>query len=201
MGLQGYSSPTPAAAIFAVHRHCYAWVHDYTQKWFPDVVIPVVGCYKGEVEDAFFAPVKVFEHMRHHNPSMLHGEESVLLLGTPHAMNHRPACLRYMDGRPDEDLGMFIEATPDEAREHDGWTHNPATGKYWVCVKNPADCIEEEKHRQLTQVLVDLMQALYVPTPANTLKAAQSGFDALQGRRTKNGDVLNATNTYKHIIR
>ena len=60
-----------------------------------------------------------------------------MLLSMPKNMGggqfYRNAALLYLEDGREEPVGRFIEAGRDKAMKQDGWTYDPASGKYWIC--------------------------------------------------------------------
>jgi hypothetical protein len=69
-------------------------------------------------------------------------QESILILG-PRATRDafRPAILQFMDGRPSEFLGYFVNVSEEVARASGQWTED-AQG-FWIATHNPEQAIEE----------------------------------------------------------
>jgi hypothetical protein len=150
MGLQGYSTPTPHTVIFSTTSPglLAALVVDAFPTMFESIV-SLRGSYKGQEEDSYALPKPVFDELARRWPYIVTDQESFLVLGTPRSMNRRPAHLVYTDGRPDEDIGMFYSVSKAVAMQHEAWTHNPATGDYWICEVDPPDSIGTAKERAL----------------------------------------------------
>lgn len=97
---------------------------------------PLEGSYKGVKETSFIMPRKSYE--RALKDGWLVGQESVLLLSTPHSLgggqSYRDATLLFLETGDTLALGHFVPRHKDYALAQEAWTFDPATGTYFVCV-------------------------------------------------------------------
>jgi len=145
-GIQGYSAPCPDHVVFSVSTHRLNPVLSVLLSEHGEAGI---GSYKGKQESAYVLPKVVFDFFMFTNPSILHGQESVLILGTPEARNWRPATLRYLDGRLPKDLGMWIECTEKYALSMPDWSL--FNNRWYVCVHDPIES-EGDREERITAV-------------------------------------------------
>lgn len=200
MGLQGYSSPTEEHVIFCVAKELVGTfeamreVVDFLRAGQSEQVRYYTGMYKGVLESAYVLPRAAFDEFARRWPQFLYDQESVLVLGTPRAMNHRPATLHYRDASiAPQSIGMFVETDRETALASVGYTHarmKDGTDKYWICVNNPADCVEEEKHRAYTDKLERVYDILNTYIAPSDLRDAVGVLrECLAGRRNTAGVV------------
>lgn len=177
MGLQGYSVPTEPTIVFSIRQEL---VHAFEQviKSMCDAEITLlVGVYKGQEEYSYAAPEAVFHELQRRWPMLFEMEETVLRLGTPKSQNKRPASLIFLkeaeyEGHTypvgyDLGIGYWVSSYKDGVRGRD-YTRTrtkcvrggTSQYDYWVIQKNPADCVEEEKHREHTEMLIDQLSLM-----------------------------------------
>lgn len=92
-------------------------------------VLPLLGCYQTQTESSFAITVTMF----HLVSRWTNGQESILWLGQARADSSRPAVLLFSDEHT-EDLGFFVQCDRDTAEGSAAWTHDPATGAYFICI-------------------------------------------------------------------
>lgn len=122
--------------IFAVDQHPVtlgsfkAWCDDHSIGFKE-----LRGCYKGEQEISFIVNAKHLPFIE--TTGWLEGQESILHLsgmkrtGAAHSFARR-AILKYLDGRPDDELGWFNRAYGDVPSKHENWTLDTTDGTYWI---------------------------------------------------------------------
>ena len=97
--------------------------------------VPIIGCYKGKLENAFICTQSDFNRFIRGTVYIV-GQESVLHIASG---NKQEAHLEYLaDGRR-ESLGSMHQVTREEAMASDGWTYRPDLDIYWVAKKGNPD--------------------------------------------------------------
>jgi hypothetical protein len=95
------------------------------------------GSYKGKEEVSFLIRETDYSLVESDPAAWLEDQETVLVLSAqaPHRHGLRTATLIYLNDRPNEVLGSWLNVTKDEALSRDAWTLDPSTGEYWVTKK------------------------------------------------------------------
>jgi len=95
------------------------------------------GVYKAKTEISWLIPIDVYEYLL--VEGWFDDQDSVLLLGTMQrcgATTGRKARLRHLDGRPDTDIGLFMETLIKPTIEMDH-TYDPMNGTWFHTVPMP----------------------------------------------------------------
>ena len=91
-------------------------------------VVIAIGMWEGFMEQAYI--VNASDYYAIVEPSgYVDNQECVLMVPGD---TRQPCTLTYKDGRR-EPLGSMIEIPHTKAKEADGWTFIPKTGKYYTC--------------------------------------------------------------------
>lgn len=89
---------------------------------------PLIGSYKGEVENSYLAPINAWVNIA---PWIME-EESVLLLGPKDKLGRRGASLLYVDSGEEVKLGKFQSVSEEIAKTHEAWTYDPKQNEYFL---------------------------------------------------------------------
>lgn len=87
------------------------------------------GMYKGVKETSYIVNL----NERIEKLGLIDNQESILLLGMINENGNRDALL-VMNGSEDVDLGEFVHADMDQVKASDGYTYDPSTETYYVCI-------------------------------------------------------------------
>lgn len=172
MGLQGYSVPTEPTIVFSIRQELVHAFEQVISAMFDAEITLLVGVYNGKEEYSYAAPEAVFHELQRRWPMLFEMEETVLRLGAPKSQNKRPASLIFLKEAEycgnmypagyDLCIGYWVSSHEDGIRGRDYTrTRYEYFGgidigfKYWVIEKNPSDCVEEDKHREHTELLID----------------------------------------------
>ncbi len=96
-------------------------------------------------EDCYIVNARDWDRVKPLIDGIMEGDkpqESILILG-PRATRDafRPAILQFMDGRPSEFLGYFVNVSEDVARANGQWTED--SQGFWIATHDPERAIEE----------------------------------------------------------
>lgn len=134
-GVWGHSSSIGANAYFIFAVSDDIAVNKAFMGWAAANSIglkPLLGSYKGKTEHSYIA--------NHDNLGTiarcgwLKDQESVLILGPCNARDQRPAHLYFPKTGNQVQLGVLQSVDRDTALASDGWSYDPSTKTYYICI-------------------------------------------------------------------
>ena len=201
-GLQGYSSPNDQHIILCLDDQGRRLEFmRYCANRNIAVIATGNGSYKGHVEPCYVLKAGQFflELCVETFARFFQKQESVLLLDTLDSMNWRDASLVFADGNT-QSIGVWHEVTKDRALKEEAWTE--INGHWYICQENPADCLEEEHEREITQLLYDAyvcmaaanrrLQSRGMRKSPHSTRTMHSITANINGKTLINGKTVNA---------
>ena len=141
------------------------YIHDIQFDCASDLYTKLVGCYKGQKENAWIWSLEDFnEHLR--GRVWIAEQESILHVASGNKME---ATLEYLDNTPNVELGCMHQVCRAEALASEAYTYRPDLDIYWVAKHgNPDDSFKRSKKE------FESMDEITEMTARNTVRVAKT---------------------------
>ena len=141
------------------------YIHDIQFDCASDLYTKLVGCYKGQKENAWIWSLEDFnKHLR--GRVWIAEQESILHVASGNKME---ATLEYLDNTPNVELGCMHQVCRAEALASEAYTYRPDLDIYWVAKHgNPDDSFKRSKKE------FESMDEITEMTARNTVRVAKT---------------------------
>jgi hypothetical protein len=139
-------------------------------------LIPLIGCYKGEVEASFICNAEDFQRVQRSpttRDSWIARQEAVMRVS---ACNKMYVELQMMATGVITSLGSMHEVTEAEAKKHQAWSYRPDNGTWFICKDgNPDHSVKREKTWQARAWYLTQAEEAMIIASRGTVKPLKFG--------------------------